>query len=140
MRIYASIEDFFQSPLFITLALVIFFGIIVLAVILVKKYVKPFQNTEKPKSDKEIAEEEVNRLVTDITDEETLQQMNEAARELEKDSDRPTEQEVAEEEVAEEEVERATEAVEDEAAAEAMRRYAEEHPEEAAAFQDKEDK
>lgn len=135
MRIYASIEDFFQSPLFITLALVIFFGIIVLAVILVKKYVKPFQNTEKPKSDKEIAEEEVNRLVTDITDEETLQQMNEAARELEKDSNRPTEQEVAEEEV-----ERATEAVEDEAAAEAMRRYAEEHPEEAAAFQDKEDK
>ena len=135
MRIYASIEDFFQSPLFITLALVIFFGIIVLAVILVKKYVNPFQNTEKPKSDKEIAEEEVNRLVTDITDEETLQQMNEAARELEKDSDRPTEQEIAEEEV-----ERATEAVEDEAAAEAMRRYAEEHPEEAAAFQDKEDK
>ena len=135
MRIYASIEDFFQSPLFITLALVIFFGIIVLAVILVKKYVKPFQNTEKPKSDKEIAEEEVNRLVTDITDEVTLQQMNEAARELEKDSDRPTEQEIAEEEV-----ERATEAVEDEAAAEAMRRYAEEHPEEAAAFQDKEDK
>ena len=135
MRIYASIEDFFQSPLFITLALVIFFGIIVLAVILVKKYVKPFQNTEKPLSDKEIAEEEVNRLVTDITDEETLQQMNEAARELEKDSDRPTEQEVAEEEV-----ERATETVEDEAAAEAMRRYAEEHPEEAAAFQNKEDK
>ena len=135
MRIYASIEDFFQSPLFITLALVIFFGIIVLAVILVKKYVKPFQNTEKPKSDKEIAEEEVNRLVTDITDEVTLQQMNEAARELEKDSDRPTEQEIAEEEV-----ERATEAVEDEAAAEAMRRYAEEHPEEAAAFEEKEDK
>ena len=135
MRTYASIEDFFQSPLFITLALVIFFGVIVLAVILVKKYVKPFQNTEKPKSDKEIAEEEVNRLVTDITDEQTLQQMNEAARELEKDSDRPTEQEVAEEEV-----ERATEMVEDEAAAEAMRRYAEEHPEEAAAFQDKEDK
>ena len=92
MRIYATIEDFFQSPLFITLALVIFFGIIVLAVILVKKYVKPFQNTEKPKSDKEIAEEEVNRLVTDITDEETLQQMNEAARELEKESGRPTEQ------------------------------------------------
>ena len=135
MRTYASIEEFFQSPLFITLALVIFFGIIVLAVILVKKYVKPFQNTEKPKCDKEIAEEEVNRLVTDITDEKTLQQMNEAARELEKDSDRPTEQEVAEEEV-----ERATEAVEDEAAAEAMRRYAEEHPEEAAAFEDKEDK
>ena len=85
MRFYAS---FFESPLFITIALVVFFGIIVLGVILVKKYVKPFQNQEKPKSDKEIAEEEVNRLVTDITDEATLEQMNEAARELEKDSDK----------------------------------------------------
>ncbi len=72
MRLYAS---FFESPLFITIALVVFFGIIVLGVILVKKYVKPFQNQEKPKSDKEIAEEEVNRLVTDITDEATLEQM-----------------------------------------------------------------
>ena len=132
MRFYAS---FFESPLFITIALVVFFGIIVLGVILVKKYVKPFQNQEKPKSDKEIAEEEVNRLVTDITDEATLEQMNEAARELEKDSDKPTEEEVAEEEVS-----RATKEVADEATAEAMRRYAEEHPEEAAAFEEKEDK
>lgn len=135
MRTYASIDEFFKSPLFTVLAIVIFFGLIVIGVILVKKYVKPFQNTEKPKSDKEIAEEEVNRLVTDITDEETIQQMNEAARELEKDADRPTEKEVAEEEVS-----RATEEVLDEATAEAMRRYAEEHPEEAAVFEEKEDK
>ena len=97
MTIYAA-NSFFSSPLFITIALVVFFGIIVIAVILVKKYVKPFQNTEKPKSDREIAEEEVNRLVTDITDEDTIKQMTDAARELEKDSDKPTEEEVAEEE------------------------------------------
>ena len=130
MTIYAA-NSFFSSPLFITIALVVFFGIIVIAVILVKKYVKPFQNTEKPKSDREIAEEEVNRLVTDITDEDTIKQMTDAARELEKDSDKPTEEEVAEEEVS-----RATEEVMDEGTAEAMRRYAEEHPEEAAAFEE----
>ena len=57
MRTYANFTD---TPLFITLALVIFFGIIVIAVMLLKKYAKPFMSDEKPKSDKEIAEGTVN--------------------------------------------------------------------------------
>lgn len=129
MRLYAS--NFMENPLVITLGLVIIFGVIVLGVILLKKYVKIFQNEEGPKSDKEIAEEEVRRVLTEITDEDTLRAMETAAVELEKDSeeDRPTDEEILEEEMA-----RTTEEVLDEETIKAMQKYAEEHPEESAYF------
>ncbi|MCQ2799457.1 MAG: hypothetical protein MJ228_01665 [Bacilli bacterium] len=131
MRTYASFTD---SPLFITIALVVFFGIIVIAVMLLKKYAKPFMSDEKPKSDKEIAEEEVNRILTDITDEAALSQMNAAIEEVSKGEIKPTEEEVLEEEMA-----RTTEEVLDPETAKAMAQYALEHPEEAEAFEKKDE-
>ncbi|MGN1262199.1 MAG: hypothetical protein ACI4UT_03990 [Candidatus Enteromonas sp.] len=53
------------------------FGVIVLAVILVKKHVKPFQNEEKPKSDKEVAQEELDRILQPVEDDEAKNQMQE---------------------------------------------------------------
>ena len=46
--------------------LVAAFGIIVLIVILLKKHVKVFKKDEQPKSDKEIAAEELDRLLEPV--------------------------------------------------------------------------
>lgn len=53
------------------------FGVIVLAVILIKKNIKAFKTEEKPKSDKEIAQEEMNRLLVSVDDPEVEAQMKE---------------------------------------------------------------
>lgn len=129
MKFYA--DSIMENPLFITLGLIVLFGIIVIGVILLKKYVKVFQNDEGPKSDREIAAEEVNRVLTEITDEDTLRAMETAAEELEKDSEegRPSDEEILKEEMA-----RTTEEVLDEETVKAMQKYAEEHPEESAYF------
>ena len=120
-----------MTGLWYVLGLVAIFGVIVLAVILIKKYGKHFKNDEKPKSDKEIAEEEVKRMVVDV-DDETAEKMDEASKELAeksaKDATKPEEKEVVAEEVS-----RATRPVEDEESAKAMAKYAAEHPEEAEA-------
>jgi flagellar biosynthesis/type III secretory pathway M-ring protein FliF/YscJ len=120
-----------MTGLWYVLGLVAIFGAIVVIVMLIKKYGKHFKNEEKPKSDKEIADEEVNRMVVDV-DDETAEKMDQAARDLaeksKKDPNKPEEKEVIEEEV-----NRATRPVEDEATAKAMAKYAAEHPEEAAA-------
>lgn len=42
------------------------FGVIVIVIILVKRHVKIFQNQEAPKSDKEIAQEELDRLLEPV--------------------------------------------------------------------------
>lgn len=128
------LDSIIDRPWFFILMLLLIFGSIVIIVMLIKKYAKPFQNQDKPKSDKEIAEEEVNRMVVDITPEED-KKLNEASKELAaktaKDADRPSESEVVEDEV-----NRSTRPVEDEEAAKAMAKYAAEHPEEAQAVQD----
>jgi len=124
--IYDSIID---RPWFVILMLLLIFGSIVIIVMFIKKYAKPFQNQDKPKSDKEIAEEEVNRMVVDLPPDED-KKLDEASKELAqkaaKDTNRPSESEAAEEEV-----NRSTRPVEDEEAAKAMAKYAAEHPEEA---------
>jgi hypothetical protein len=117
------------TSLWYILGIVAIFGIVVLAVILIKKYWKPFRNEEKPKSDKEIAEEEVKRLVVDVDDENT-KEMDEASKEL---AEKSKENKPEEKEVVAEEVNRATRPVEDEETAKAMAKYAAEHPEEAEA-------
>jgi FtsZ-interacting cell division protein ZipA len=125
MRVFESN----MTGLWYVLGLVAIFGVIVIAVILIKKYGKHFKNDEKPKSDKEIADEEVKRMVVDV-DDETAAKMDAASRDLaeqsKKDPNQPEEKEVVEEEV-----NRATRPVEDEATAKAMAKYAAEHPEEA---------
>lgn len=79
--IYAS---FFESNAgwLIPLILVAFFGVIVLVVILIKKHSNVFKNPEdKPKSESEVAEEEVNRVLEEVDDEETAKQMEQFAKE-----------------------------------------------------------
>lgn len=51
-----------ENPWLLILILLLVFGAIVLAVILVKKYSPQFKNEEKPKTDEEIAKDEVDRL------------------------------------------------------------------------------
>lgn len=51
------------------------FGVIVLIVILLKKHVKLFQSHEQPKSDKEVAAEELDRLLEPVEDPEAKKQM-----------------------------------------------------------------
>ena len=46
--------------------LVAVFGVIVLGVILAKKHIKFLRNDEQPKSDKEIAKEELDRLLEPV--------------------------------------------------------------------------
>lgn len=55
--------------------LVAFFGIIVLIVILIKKKTNVFGGEEKPKSEAEVAEEELNRLLEDVKDESAKEAM-----------------------------------------------------------------
>jgi len=59
----------------IPVILLLFFGAIVLIVILVKKYAKPFKTEEKPKTEKEIAAEELDRVLQPIEDEEAKAEM-----------------------------------------------------------------
>lgn len=100
---FLSITD---NPVILVLILVAAFGVIVLGVILIKKYVPAFKNTDTLKSEKEIAEEEVNRLVVDVdeglkkkedkdkpTEEEALQyEMNRILEDIPEDKKKDTEE------------------------------------------------
>ncbi|MBR1846096.1 MAG: hypothetical protein IJ787_00025 [Bacilli bacterium] len=55
-----------MPPVLIGLLLVAGFGLIVLLVILLKRHVKVFKSDEKPKSDKEIAAEELDRILEPV--------------------------------------------------------------------------
>ena len=121
-------SDITKQPWFVIVCLLAIFGVIVIAVILVRKYSKHFQSDEKPKSDKEIAEEEVNRLVVDI-DEKTQKEMDQAAIKIDEEIEK--ESAPSEKEVASEEVQRHTEEIQDSATLKAMEDYAKAHPEEA---------
>lgn len=107
------ILDSLPSWLIIIILLAIF-GSIVVAVILLRKYAKPFKSTEKPKSDKEVAQEEVARLTQELEEGEY-----EAAKERKERKDgKPTEEEAREEEIA-----RMTRPVEDEKIAKEMEEF-----------------
>lgn len=79
----------------ILLLILLIFGVIALGVFLVRKFAKPFRNTEKPKSEKEIAEEEVRRMTQEL-DEEEYRQSEEAKKRKE---GKPTEEEARQEEL-----------------------------------------
>ena len=57
-----------ENPWLLILILLLAFGVIVLAVILVRKYSPHFKSTELLKSDEEIAKEEVDRLIESMDD------------------------------------------------------------------------
>ncbi len=77
----------------ILLLILLVFGVIALGVFLVRKFAKPFRNDEKPKSDREIAEEEVQRMTQEL-DEEELRQSEEAKA---RKNGKPTEEEARQE-------------------------------------------
>jgi flagellar biosynthesis/type III secretory pathway M-ring protein FliF/YscJ len=72
-----TLASFWESNLgwLIPVILVVFFGLIVLAVILIRKYAKPFKSEDKPKSQEEIAQEELDRVLQPVDDEEAAKQM-----------------------------------------------------------------
>jgi flagellar biosynthesis/type III secretory pathway M-ring protein FliF/YscJ len=125
-------EEFWSNPAVIIVGLLLIFGLIVLGVILAKKYIPGLKTTEKPKTREEIAKEEVERMTRPI-EEDKRPELDEEAEELaevSKEGEKPADDTLA----------RSTRPVEDEEAAKAMAKYAEEHPEEAAAVAPKEEK
>ncbi|MCI2111329.1 MAG: hypothetical protein LKK13_03180 [Bacilli bacterium] len=125
------LSAFYEQPWFIIVMLLAVFGLIVFAVIMVKRYAPAFKSDEKPKSDKEIAEEEVNRMVRPVEDEETARQMEESAKEPHKEA------KAVSADRKDDAVERAVRPVEDEEAVKQMAKYAETHPEEEASAAEK---
>ena len=57
-----------------------FFGLIVLAVILVKKFFKPLQINKPDIKEEDAIQEELDRLLVPVEDEEIKKQMDEAAK------------------------------------------------------------
>ena len=70
-----------DNPIVFIVIILAFFGAIVGGVIAAKKYLKPFKNEEEVKSDKEIAEEELNRILVDIEDEKPAAEDDEISHE-----------------------------------------------------------
>ena len=70
--IYAPI---YEQPWFIVLVLLLFFGVIVFAVITLKRHSKLFKGEEGPKSEEEVVEEELDRVLENVEDEKAAEQM-----------------------------------------------------------------
>lgn len=66
-------------PLFIILGLLGFFGLIVLIIILVKKYIKPLQIKKDDIPEEEAIKQELDRILVPIEDEDTLKEMDKEA-------------------------------------------------------------
>ena len=69
-----------EHPFIIVFILVAFFGLIVGAVILVKKFVKPLQIDKPEMKEEDAVQEELDRILVPVEDEETKKQMEEAAK------------------------------------------------------------
>ncbi len=115
-----------QNPWLIVLILLAIFGLVVLTVILIKKYSPHFKNTDKPKTDEEIAKEEVERLIVPMEEEnKSLEEVKNERRSLKKE-ETPSEKEAADYETHRLTVEG------DEDLQRQMDEYAKNHPEEVA--------
>ena len=57
-----------------------FFGLIVLGVIIVKKFVKPLQIKKPETKEEDFIQEELDRILVPVEDEEIKKQMDEAAK------------------------------------------------------------
>ena len=76
MNFYASSLPDWSWPLIV----IAFFALIVLIVIVVKKFVKPLQIKKPEIDEKEAIKEELDRILVPIEDEEVKKQMEEAAK------------------------------------------------------------
>ena len=75
MKIFDSL-----NPGWFVLIFVGFFGLIVLGVIIVKKFVKPLQIKKPDMKEEDFVQEELDRILVPIEDEEVQKQMEEAAK------------------------------------------------------------
>lgn len=75
MRTFPIYDITDQLPWLIPVILLAFFGAIVLAVIMVKRHTNLFKDNEKPKSEAEVAEEELNRVLQPVEDEQVAESM-----------------------------------------------------------------
>lgn len=114
-------DVFTNNPILLILLILVIFGLLALGVFLARKYIPAFKSQEKPKSDREIAEEEVKRVTQELEEEEQKQEEEEEERKKGK----PTEEEALAEELA-----RLTQEVEDPEAKKEMEEYAASHPDE----------
>lgn len=78
------LSKFYESPWFILLGIVIFFGIIALIVFLLRKKLN-FTKTEKPKDEHKIAEENLKTFLEDVEDPEMQKQFEEYEKSLNKE-------------------------------------------------------
>ena len=62
------------------LIFVAFFGLIVAAVIIVKKFIKPLQIKKPETKEEDFVQEELDRILVPVEDEEIKKQMEEAAK------------------------------------------------------------
>jgi hypothetical protein len=108
--------------LFVLIILAVF-GLIVIGVILLKKYAPHFKSQEKPKSEEEIAKEEVDRLTRPVED-------DVPAKKEEVKEEKVAEKAPTNKEAADYESHRATVSSEDQSFAKQMEEYAKAHPEE----------
>ena len=75
MKIFASISEFVYVFIFVGAA-----GLIVLGVILAKKFFKPLQINKPDIKEEEAIQEELDRILVPVEDEEVKKQMEEAAK------------------------------------------------------------
>ncbi len=85
MKNYLSALASSTNSIIIILVLVGFFALVVLLVIVLKRHVPGLKNNEKPKSDKEIAKEELDRVLEKVEDPEAEKQMQAFEEEKNKD-------------------------------------------------------
>lgn len=71
-------KSLFEQPWFILVALIVFFGIIAIVVLIVRKSLK-LNVGEKP-SEEKIAEENLDRILEDVKDPETQKQFEEYSK------------------------------------------------------------
>ncbi len=75
--IFIPVLDFTDNlPWLIPLILVAFFGAIVFAIIMIKRHTNFFKDDEKPKSEAEVAEEELERVLQPVEDESVAESMS----------------------------------------------------------------
>ncbi len=86
------------SPVLIPIILVAVFGVIVLIVILLKRHVSIFKSDEKPPSSREVAEEELNRILRPIEEDVPVKDEEEESKPEEESEGKPEEPEAKPEE------------------------------------------
>ena len=69
------LSSLLDNPIFIIVGLVVFFGVIVLVVYLLRKYVKAFSNQEKKVDRETAAKQDLDRLLVPVEDEKTKAEM-----------------------------------------------------------------